>query len=108
MPSAIVETAVIILRSGVSEADLVAASDRFQREFLNDRKGFLRRELLKLAEGGGHMDLIHWADEEAAEAVMAEAATSPACQAYFSIMEMDPANPNEGVRHYRSLAAYEA
>jgi hypothetical protein len=92
--SAIVETAVITLRAGVSEADLIAASDTFQREFLNGRKGFMRRELLKLDGGGGYLDLLRWADNEAADAVNHEAGELPVCQAFFSLMENGPSQPD--------------
>lgn len=107
MSQTIVETAIITLREGVTEAELIAASHAFQRDFLKGRKGFLRRELLKL-EGGGYMDLLHWENREAADAIMQAACESHACGAYFALMAMDPNNPAEGVTHYQSLAVYEA
>jgi len=105
MSEMIVETATITLRDGVSEAELIAASQAFQTDFLSGRNGFLRRELLK-QDGGGYLDLVHWENRAAAAAVMAAAAGSVVCSTFFSLMEMDHANPEEGVKHYRSLAVY--
>jgi len=107
MSEMIVETAVITLREGVSEAELVAASNAFQTDFLNGRKGFLRRELLK-QYGGGFLDLVHWESRAAADSVMEAAGDSEVCGSFFSLMETDRANPGEGVTHYRSLSVYEA
>lgn len=99
-----IETARIRLNASATEADLVAASDRFQREFLSSFPGFLRRELLH-AGGPDYLDLIHWATPEAAHAVMEAAMQSPACAAYFAVMDMGD-DPTASVAHYRSLAVY--
>jgi hypothetical protein len=100
-----VEMAKIKLRAGNSEADLIAASDRFQRDFLDAQPGFLRRELLRLDEGN-YLDLIHWRNAADASAVMEHIADSPSCEMYFAVMDMNPDNPEEGVTHYASLATY--
>lgn len=105
MQTRIVETARIRLRAGVSESDLVAASDRFQSAFLDAQPGFLRRELLRL-DDREYLDLVHWTDQEAADAVMERAMTSNQCRAYFALMETGTADIGAGVRHYASLAAY--
>jgi hypothetical protein len=105
MQTTIVETARIRLRDGATEADLIAASDRFQGAFLNGQPGFLRRELLKL-DDSDFLDLVHWADRQAADRVMEAAMASDQCRAYFALMDMDAADPGAGVRHYASLAVY--
>jgi heme-degrading monooxygenase HmoA len=105
MTRPIVETARITLASGKTEADLVAASDTFQSAFLDRQPGFLRRELLKL-DDREFLDLVHWQDQAAADAMMTEAMTSEACAAYFAVMDMSAEDPAAGVAHYRSLATY--
>ncbi len=100
-----VETARIRLLDSATEADLIAASDRFQAEFLSTFPGFLRRELMH-AGGHDYLDLIHWATPEAAQAVMEAAKQSPACAAYFAVMDMGNGDLTAGVAHYRSLAVY--
>jgi heme-degrading monooxygenase HmoA len=105
MPQNIVETARIRLRPGASEAELIAASDRFQKAFLDAQPGFVRRELLRL-DDREFLDLVHWRDRAAADAVMERAMDSEHCRAYFALMEMGTAEVGEGVRHYASLATY--
>ncbi|WP_136660030.1 antibiotic biosynthesis monooxygenase [Nitratireductor sp. XY-223] len=105
MSRTIVETAEIKLREGVTEAEFIEASKTFQREFLSGKKGFLRRELLKLDERN-YVDLVHWESRAAADEVMNLVGESNACRAFFSYMEMDEANPSDGVNHYESLAVY--
>jgi hypothetical protein len=105
MTGPIVETARISLRPGVTRDDLIAASARFQAEFLSHYPGFLRRELLDAGDGS-FLDLVHWADRATADGVIAQAMASPACQAYFALMEMSDGDPSAGVTHYQSLATY--
>jgi hypothetical protein len=105
MQTPIVETARIRLRDGATEADLIAASDRFQQSFLDAQPGFLRRELLKLDEGD-YLDLVHWSDRRAADAVMDIAMNSDQCRAYFALMDMETDQAGAGVQHYASLATY--
>ena len=107
MQNPVVETARIRLREGVSEAELIAASNRFQAAFLDSQPGFLRRELLRL-DGRDYLDLVHWRDRAAADAVMERAMSSTDCHAYFAVMDLGTGDPAEGVRHYASLATYGA
>lgn len=100
-----VETARIRLHANATETDLIAASDRFQTEFLSTYPGFLRRELMH-AGGRDYLDLIHWASPEAAHSVMEAAMKSPACAAYFAVMDMGDGDPTAAVAHYRSIAVY--
>jgi hypothetical protein len=99
-----VETARSRLHDSATEADLIAASDRFQREFLSAFPGVLHRELLR-AGGRDDLGLIRRASPEAAGAVMGAATQSPACAACFGVMDMGDGDPSAGLAHYRSLAA---
>lgn len=106
MSGKVVELATIHLAKGKTEGDLISASDTFQREFLQQQAGFLRRELMR-NEDGTYADLIHWRSMADAQAIMDKVAESPACQAYFSVMQVNPENPAEGVSHHDSLAVYD-
>ncbi len=102
----IVELASIRLAEGKTEADLIAASTRFQSAFLERQPGFLRRELMKKADGT-YVDVIHWRSKAEADAVMDVAQNAPAAHDYFSVMDFNPENLTEGVEHWRSLAVYD-
>jgi hypothetical protein len=49
---------------------------------------------------------VHWTDRATADGVITQAMASPACQAYFALMEMGDGDPAAGVTHYQSLATY--
>jgi len=104
---AIVELATINLADGKTEADLIEASMVFQNEFLNHQPGFIRRELVR-STNGEFVDIVHWRSQEDVDAVMKIIQSSPAVEAYFSVMEFDPKNPEEGVEHYSSIATYDS
>lgn len=100
----VIEFARIRLKPGVDEDRLIAASERFQTDFLSRVDGFLGRDLLRDA-AGGYMDIVRWSSAQAAEAVMAAAMTSPACLAYFDLMQME-GDPAAGVSHMQVLRRY--
>lgn len=103
----IVELATINLADGKTEADLIEASNIFQKEFLDHQSGFIRRELVRNSNGG-YVDIVHWESQEDVDAVMKIIESSPAVHQYFSVMKFDPENPNEGVEHNSSMVVYEA
>ena len=104
--SAVIEWAPFRVRPDVTEATLLDASEALQRSFLADQPGFVRRELLRGANGEW-VDLVYWRDEASANAVISAVAASPACHAYFSLMEnFDSADPAAGVVHLRRVRAY--
>ena len=88
MTNHVIEIAKIRLAANVGEDELVAASDRFQKEFLSNQPGYLSRDLVRLGDGG-YADIIRWERPEAAVAVLTKLSGSPACRDYFSIMDTD-------------------
>lgn len=74
------------LKDGVTEAAMLAASDRFQREFVAHQPGVLRRALVAQPDGG-YADIVFFADEAAIEQVMAAEQTSEVCGAFLSLWE---------------------
>lgn len=105
-PSLVIELAPFSLALNTSESDLLAHSERLEREFLSQRPGYLGRALTQLKDGRW-ADVVLWASQEAADAVMAHVPDSAACAAYFGCMAgADPADPASGVTHFRSRATY--
>jgi hypothetical protein len=104
----VVEWAPFRLVEGVSERDLLAASETLQREFLARQRGFVRRELLRAADGQWS-DLVHWEDERAAHDVFDAAMASPVCADYFKLMVMpEGGDPAAGVLHLHRVRVYAA
>ncbi len=107
MTNPITILAPIKLAAGKTEADLLAASDRFQIEFANDQPGLIRRELVRKSDGE-YLDIIQFRSMEDAEATIEKEKESAACHAFFSIMDMDmeTTDASDGVEFYQSLVTY--
>ena len=101
-----VEWAPFTLKPGVTDEELLRASEALQEDFVKHQPGFIRRELLK-GSGREWVDLVYWEDRESAERVAAHAAESPACRAYFEYME-GVADPAGGVLHFERRRLYDA
>ena len=102
----VVEWAPFRLAAGVTDAELVDASEALQREFLERQPGFVRRELLRSADGAW-ADLVYWRDAASADAVVHAIGESAACRAYFRLMQgADAADPGAGVLHLRRVRSY--
>ena len=102
----VIEWAPFRAAAGVSDEAIVAASEALQRDFLRHQRGFVRRELLRGADGGW-VDVVYWADAGSADAVMGAVAESPACRAYFALMQgADAADPAAGVLHLHRVRSY--
>ena len=104
----VVEWAPFRTRAGVDEPTLLETAEAVQRDFLQHQPGFLRRELLRGADGGW-VDLIFWRDEGSATTAMSSAGSSPVCHAYFHLMEgSDSADFGADVLHLYRVRVYEA
>ncbi len=77
--------APIKLAPGVTEADLLAASNTFQQEFVAHEPCILRRELVKKSDSE-YIDIVQFTDEKSVYAVMEKEQSHPACQAFFALM----------------------
>ncbi len=77
----------IKLAKGKTEADLLAASQKFQREFAGKQPGIIRRELVRRGNGR-YLDIIQFTSMDAVEDVMEKEKTSPVCREYFAVMDM--------------------
>jgi hypothetical protein len=74
------------LKDGVTEEAMLAASDRFQREFVVDHPGVLRR-VLGSDSSGRYADIVFFADEAAVEEVIAAEQSSEVCHQFMSLWD---------------------
>ena len=96
--------APIKLAAGKTEADLLAASDRFQKEFADAQPGLIRRELVRKSDGE-YLDIVQFSGMEDAMAIIEKEKESAACHAFFAVMDMD-ATDESSIVFCQSLATY--
>ena len=108
MTNAITALARIKLAPGKTEEDLLAASHIFQKNFAGDQPGLLRRELVRKSDGS-YLDILHFRSMEDMQEVIEREKESPACHAFFSIMDMETeaGDTTGGVEVFHSLATYD-
>ncbi|KZL05135.1 hypothetical protein PsAD2_04490 [Pseudovibrio axinellae] len=87
MTDQVIEIAPFHLSPDRSESELLEASERFQKEFLEEFDGFVRRSLVK-HEDGAYADIVTWATGAASKAAVAAAGKHAAGQAYFSLLDV--------------------
>ncbi len=95
--------APIKLAAGKTEADLMAASAKFQAEFVSKEPGVLRRELVRTPDGN-FMDIVQFRSAEDAEYIMEKEKKSEVCLLFFAIMDFSDADMDMGIHH--TLATY--
>ncbi len=103
--SAITIMAPIKLAPGKTEADLLAASDIFQRKFVAHEAGILRRELVR-APDGTYIDLVQFRSEADVHDVVKKEMQSPDCAAFFSVMDLSEFDPETPMDLYVSLETH--
>ncbi len=106
MTTPITVLAPIKLATGKTEADLLAASEQFQREFVNDQPGVIRRELVRKGDGT-YLDIVQFRSMKDAEEIMELEPESDACHAFFAVMDMDSTDEFVGEMFHQSIATYD-
>lgn len=76
------------LKDGVTEATMLAASERFQNDFVAHQPGILQRHLVTGTDGT-YADIVFFADEAAIADVMAAEQTNPVCHEFMALWD-DP------------------
>ena len=94
--------APIKLAANRSEADLLAASQVFQDDFVAAEPGVLRRELVRTGEAT-YIDIVQFRSKADMEDVMEKEKASPVCHAFFAVMDMS-AESESDLAIYPSLA----
>ena len=108
MSEMMVEWAPFTLAEGVTEAELMEASQALQEDFLGLQDGFIDRRLLRGSEREW-CDLVFWRDAQAVERAMSQVSASPVCYRYFNLMvAVDHAEPDAGVQLFSVKRSYAA
>jgi hypothetical protein len=105
---AILEIAAFTKAPGLTDAQLRAASETFERDFVARQPGYLGRILVKKSETEW-ADVALWQSRAHAEAVLQAAMTSESCAAYFQCMvHANTDDPAAGVQHFEVAGLYGA
>jgi len=104
MTTAVTILATIKLAAGKTEADLLIASDIFEKEFVSKEAGVIRRELVRKSDNE-YIDIVQFRSRKDMEAVMEKEKTCQICHQFFSIMDMSDMD-EPPVAIYPSLATY--
>ncbi len=97
--------APIKLANGKTEADLQAASKIFQEEFVAHEPGVLRRELVRKPDGT-YLDIVQFRSHEDYVDVVKKEMDSPACAAFFAVMDLSDFDPNAEMDVHVSLETH--
>lgn len=97
--------APIKLAPNKTEADLLAASAKFQSNFVANEPGVLRRELVR-AQDGTYLDIVQFRSEADMADVMEKEMASPACADFFSVMDLTEFDPDAPMDTYVSLETH--
>ena len=85
---AVIEIVRLRPAAGVTEAEFLAASDRFEQDYMRHRHGFRKRTLLRGNDGDWAV-LVDWETMEDAEASMNAFPNDPASAPFNAVI--DPA-----------------
>lgn len=95
------------LKDGVSETQLLQASDAFQVGFASQQPGIQGRFLLRSRQGG-YADLVFFESAEHAGRIASAEATSEPFRALLQLLAPpEPNRPTAGIASFEQLKAYE-
>ena len=104
MTTTVTVLAPIKLAADKTETDLLAASERFQNEFVSHHPGVIRRELIRTGDGH-YLDIVQFRSSEDAEDVMQKEKESAVCHAFFAVMDLTDMD-DSNIEFYPSVATY--
>lgn len=82
----VIEMAQFKMKVGVSEDEVLAASQEAQDGFLAKQKGYVSRELLKSSEGEW-VDIVHWETMEDAQTAMNSFMGHPSTKKFGEVID---------------------
>jgi hypothetical protein len=85
---AVIEVVRLRPASGVTEEEFLAASDRFEQDYMKTRPGFRRRTLLR-GDDGSWAVLVDWDTEANAQASMDAFPHDPASAPFNAVLDPD-------------------
>ncbi|WP_120499821.1 hypothetical protein [Roseovarius sp. EL26] len=97
--------APIKLAEGKTEADLLAASKAFQKDFVAHEAGVLRRELVRKSDGT-YLDIVQFRSRDDYQDVIKKEMESPVCAMFFSVMDLSDFDHEAEMDVYVSLETH--
>lgn len=94
----------ITLNKGVSEAEFIAASHKFQIKFANKESGVIRRELVAKKDGT-YIDIVQFRSEDDVGDIIEKEKTSPVCGEFFALIDSSDFDESS-MEAYKTLATY--
>lgn len=88
MAHQVVELVSFELEAGTDEADFLKGNEGVQA-FVRGLEGFVYRSLCKNEESGQWVDIVYWADADAAKQASDAFMNSPACVAWASMIDRE-------------------
>jgi len=76
------------LREGVSEEQLIAASDAFEEQFVHGQPGVLRRDIVRY-DDGRYADIVLFRDAGAVQEVLAAEGNCAACDELMRLFDRE-------------------
>src|SRR5215470_14261691 len=100
------EFAAFTKASGLTDAELLSASEAFEREFVTRQPGYLGRILVKKNDTEW-ADIILWQSRAHADAVIQAALASESCAKWFQCMvNASTDDPGAGCQHFDVAGSY--
>jgi hypothetical protein len=90
--------------AGVDDTDFINAADALTREFLSAQPGFVRRELLRAADGSW-VDCVAWRAAADHHSAMERMSASPAALHFMSLLA-DPEAAGAAMQHFSIARAW--
>ena len=85
--SGVVEVSTFVLKGGVSEQDFLSVSEKFNREFMSQQKGFISSTLLK--KDGKYLEFDVWATMSDLENARKVAPNHPTTHEWFHLVDIE-------------------
>lgn len=89
----------------VTDAELLAASEVMERDFLEKQPGYLGRLLVKRA-AAKWADIVIWRSRNEAEMAGQKFMKSEACSGYLKCITPDGSDPTGGLHHFEVKGLY--
>lgn len=82
----VIELAQFKTKTGISDSEILVASQEVHDGFLAKQKGYISRELLKSADGEW-VDIVHWETMKDAQAAMQNFMGSPSTKKIVEVID---------------------
>jgi hypothetical protein len=99
----VVELASFRLKKGTAVSEFIAASDKFQKEFLSKQKGHVSRQMVN--NDDKWMDIVIWKSMDDAQNAVKAFMASAAAAEYCTFLDNENCSDND-LQHFTILKSY--